>query len=235
MAARLAVAGALVELDAKEQAALLAAQLPQGGRDMAEIVEPALARWRSRRSAPNGSGGLRIRIPRSEPSTWPFRPLGSCKNLLRESGLVKIAADQSQPLSIRLEAAKSLSITSDSGLETHAERLLAADDASQGAVRLIAVRMLARHSGPAAEVLLLRLAADDEPAVAAAAVAQLIHANAALLKPHRSKLLQSPDAKLRQFGIQVVQHDPGSRGISSSGRDAGRRASGRAPRRRARP
>ena len=70
--------------------------------------------------------------------------------------------------------------------------------------RLVAATLLMRHRGAEAETLLLRLAADAEPAVAVLAGGRLAEINRDRLKPLLDRLTASSDSGLRQLGARVL-------------------------------
>jgi len=209
-AARLTAARALVELDAKEHAAVLAAQLTTGGRDMAEIVEPALARWRDPMLGEQWLKRLKAPDASSRSLQLAIRGVGALRNLAAREPLMEIAADRSRSLIIRLAAAETLGTLCDNGLEQYAGRLLSAQGAAQPSVRLIAAMLLSRHSGQASEELLSALSTDENAAVAVLAVKRLLRIHPALLESRRAWLLHHQDSTIRMLGIEAVLTNPGS-------------------------
>ncbi|MCC6492718.1 MAG: HEAT repeat domain-containing protein [Pirellulales bacterium] len=218
--ARLGVARALVEVDAKQHAALLTAQLPRGGRDMAEIVEPALADW--------GDRSLRnVWLARLDDPQAARRELhlaiaglGKLADPAAKTPLLRIVSDASRSLSLRVGAARSLAQLADAGLEADAERFLASSSADS-ASGLLAVYMLGRHSGPRTEQLLMDLSANKNPAVAATAVARLIDLHADLLEPKLEGLIHSSDARVRLLGIRAVERNSRSMKLALLGEALG--------------
>ncbi len=213
LAARLPIARALVELDAKQYADLLTAQLPMGGRDMAEIVEPALACWQDSALRDQWLARLSDPLVSRRSLHLAIEGLGRLKDLAAQPKLEKIVVDRNQPLSIRLEAAKSLSKLCDAGLEPFVTRLLESPQAASDVGRLIAVLTLARHDSLEAQELFRKLARDDDSAVAAKAIEQLMRIKGARLAPPSSELLRSPDAELRLLSIQVIRRSPKSESV----------------------
>jgi HEAT repeat protein len=70
--------------------------------------------------------------------------------------------------------------------------------------RLIAATLLAHHRGPEAEALLLRLAADAEPAVAVVAGGRLAEIGPERLTPLLDRLAASSDSGLRRLAARVL-------------------------------
>jgi HEAT repeat protein len=205
---RLAVAEALITLQARDAAPSLLQTAQSGAGELRELVEPALARWDFQPARALWLERLR------EPST-PQRNL-----VLAIQGLAAVhegqAADRLRELAlsdgvagpIRLEAARALGTLRPEDLEKDAERL-AADPSARGVIpRLLAASLLRQHRGEAAIALLKRLGEDAEPTVAAVAVARLLEIDPELLVPTVEHLLASPDANLRGFGVEVLFRRP---------------------------
>jgi HEAT repeat protein len=202
---RLSVARALIVLDARQTAPILWKLAGEDGLGMSQLVEPALARWDyapareawiSRLEAKDTRPGLvmlaieclaRVRDPRAVPL---FR------------GLVRRA---SAPADFRLQSAAALGTIQTEGLEDEARRLMS--DRSPAAIvdRLVAARLLARHRGSAAQSLLLELAGDPEPAVAAIALGRLLEIDPLLVKvPMLQGLVTGRDANVRRLAAEFL-------------------------------
>jgi HEAT repeat protein len=207
-AARLAIAEALIALDAKQAAPVLLRQSQAGNSDLRDLVEPALARWDHRPVRAVWLARL------GDPATPP-RSL-----LLAIHGLATVreeeAADRLRELAlaphgagpVRLEAAQALAMLREKGLEKDAAALLT-DTSPRGLLnRLVAATLLQRHRGEEAVRLLQQLAKDSEPAVAALAVSRLIVLDPDFVFPALDGLLASPDARLRSFAVDVLFQRP---------------------------
>ncbi|MCS7045725.1 MAG: HEAT repeat domain-containing protein [Gemmataceae bacterium] len=180
-AARLAIAEALIALDARQSAPSLFEQAQRHGGDLAELVEPALAKWDF---APMRAI-WRERVQRAAAAPKP-RDLRTTRELvLAIQGLATVgearAADDlrtlvlaaTAPGPVRLEAARALGKLRTEGLEKDVADLIA-DATPRGLVsRLAAVELLQRHQGGETIALLQRLAGDAEGAVAVRAVQRL--------------------------------------------------------------
>jgi len=205
----LAVANALVEFNASRHAGLIAAQLPVGGRDLAAIIEPALAQWgdrtllqtwRQRLDDPGESPQLRLLAVRAA------RALGD--ETLKPS-LLRIALRAQDSPALRLAAAESLAEIDGSDLATHARRLIDEARPQQLLAQLVALRMVSQSQGPEVEELLKLLADSNQPTVAAAATARLLAVQPASGQQRREKLFRHPDYKVRLLGARsVVEHQP---------------------------
>jgi HEAT repeat protein len=207
-AARLAVAKALIALDAREAAPTLFRQAQAGGSDLRDVVEPALARWQYR---PAGE----VWLARLAEPTTPRRSLALAIDglaALREqqaaSRLRELALSDGADGAIRVAAARALGTLRGEGLEKDAEAL-SADASPRGlAGRLAAAALLQHHQGDHAVRLLRRLSEDPEPAVAALVVGRLIEIDPKLVVPATERLLASPDAQLRSLALDVLLKQP---------------------------
>jgi HEAT repeat protein len=205
---RLAVARALIAMEARGAAPSLWRHAQTDGADLRDLIEPALARWDY--------------LPARD--VWLERlrqPAGPRRNLvLAIEGLAAVregqAADRLREMAlsdrtdgpIRLEAARALGSLRDEGLEEDAALLLA-DGSPRGLVaRLSAASLLRRHRGEKAVRLLQRLAEDREPAVAAVAVVRLLEIDPELLAPAAEHLLGNPEANIRSSAVEVLLRRP---------------------------
>jgi HEAT repeat protein len=205
---RLTVAQALVALEAREAAPGLLRAAEAGGDDVRAIIEPALAAWDYR---PARAVWLaRVADPMASPPglVLAIRGLAAVREARAADRLRELALADRGAASVRLEAARALSLLRDAGLEEDAERL-AADTSKGGAGgRLAAAALLERHRGDRAVRLLQRLADDPEPAVAARAVTRLLGIDSKLLVTRVEHLLASPAARLRSLGAEVLFREP---------------------------
>jgi HEAT repeat protein len=224
---RLAIAQALIELDARVAAADLWQQALAGDSDLRLVVEPALALWDYK---PARAVWLkRLGDPRTPADALRLAIQGlatvgeaEAASALRDIVLQKQETQTAKepasagspnsyrpyPPSVRLEAARALGSLHASGLEKDAERL--AGDTSVDAIisRLAAAMLLSRHQGPAAVGILQRLEMDPEPAVARLAVSRLIQIDSKLVLSALERLLASPDASLRSLACKVLFQQP---------------------------
>jgi HEAT repeat protein len=201
---RLAIARALVTLDARQAAEGLLRQARAGGSDLREIIEPALARWDHRPARAMWLERLRDdRTPRRS-LVLAMQSLAVVREVEAVDRLRELALAERRDGPIRLEAARALGILHTEGLEEAAERLLPANSAPPLVARLVAASLLRQHRGAKTLPLLLRLAEDPEPAVVALAAARLLEIDPQLLLPTVEKLLAGPDPKLRSLAVEVL-------------------------------
>ena len=202
---RLAVAHALATLDARQSAEGFFRQLDADDADLREVVEPALARWDFRPARAVWLGRLGEESPHRRRHLLAMRSLGEVREEEAVSGLRKLATASAVPQPVRLEAARALAAIRRAGLEADAAPL-AADATPFG--RLVAASLLRHHQGDAALRLLLNLARDADPTVAAVALARLTEIDTKLVVPLLATVLASPDANVRAFGVETLFRQP---------------------------
>jgi HEAT repeat protein len=191
-AVRLAVARALITLEARQAAASLLEQARKGGSDLRELVEPALARWDYRPARAVWLERLADPATPRRSLILAVRGLGAAREGRAADGLRQRVLSDTVPGPVRLEAARALGSVRDGGLEKDAERL-AADPSPRGLVgRLAAAALLRRHRGEEAVRILQRLLRDRESAVAAPAAARLLEIDPKLVVPALAHLLPAP-------------------------------------------
>jgi HEAT repeat protein len=222
--AQLAVADALITLDARSAAPALFRQSQVGSSELRALVEPALARWDYR---PVRSAWLaRLRDPAARPQELllAIRGLGAVREEQAVAPLralvfpdVEGGKQEAQPGSpgpyssrlppfVGLEAARVLGTLRTEGLEQETERL--ATEARSLSDRLAAAALLHRHRSEASIRILQGLARDNEPAVAARALAPLLEIDPKPLVPAVGSLLASPDATLRSLAVKILFREP---------------------------
>ena len=172
-----------------------------GGIEFVLLTDPALAKWNHEpaksvwmKRIADSATSPRVRISAID-------ALRTIKHLPSVDPLKQLAIDRAfEPQSMRLHAARALASLVDSDLEAHASPLVA------GALvdRLVAVTLLSRHQGDAAVAMLLKLAADVEPAVATIALERLLEIDPALINPLAETLLRNGDARVRLQAARAV-------------------------------
>ncbi|MGD9855879.1 MAG: HEAT repeat domain-containing protein [Planctomycetaceae bacterium] len=206
--ARLTIAAALIELDARQAAGPLFERAQGGGTDEAQIIEPALARW----DHPPARDVWLRRL--TDPAITRQRLLLAIDGLrtvkdLRAAPLLRnLAIDRSFAAGIRLPAARALSELQSDGLFDDAARL-SADRSPRALVdRLVAVSLLSSHRGDEAEQLLRQLALDEQAAVAVIALRRLLEIDPELIHPLVETLLTNTDAGVRRLAAQSLADRP---------------------------
>ncbi len=201
---RLTAVQALVQLEAQQAADLLFQQLRDGNLDMAELVEPALARWKY---APMRQPWLaRLEQP-IEVRRWHIlavRGLAELNESAAQPRLLQLSQDRNTPVNVRVEAAIALGKIQSSGLENVARSLLADKSPTAFLDRLVAVRLLAHHRGAEAEQLLTEIAADPQPSIQACALESLFQINPDLILPLLDVAIASHDANVRRWAAETL-------------------------------
>ncbi len=215
---RLAIARTLVALDARESADALFRQLDAGGFTMALLVEPALAKWDFQPARALWLTRLKQRpFASRELSLLAIRGLGTAGESAAAEPLLSLVNAQEASSAIRLEAARNLARVQGDGLLDKA-RQLASDESRQGMFeRLVAASMLAGHRGTDVESLLLALAVDSEPAVAAVALARLLEIDPTLVLPIIETTIASADANVRHLGARAMAARPSGTNVTHLG------------------
>ena len=201
---RLSVARALVALDARRAASVLIEATGPKDLAMAEVVEPALARWaepglRDRwMERLNGEIGLR---------RFHTLAIGGLAALDEEAALprmLELALDRNVPVSVRLRAADALGTMQETGL-LDAARELSEDQAMSAVVdRLVATKMVAGHGGEETEAFLLKMATDPLPSVRTIALGLLFQIDVKLILPIIDETVGSEDANVRRWGAETL-------------------------------
>lgn len=208
-AARLTIAQALIALDFRKSAPQLF-ELAQGGStNEAMVIEPALGRW-------NHKPMREVWLSRlSEPRSTQLRRLvlaiegvGTVGEKRAVTLLRQLALDRAVAPGIRLPTARVLGELVSEGLTEDARRLVADKSPRAMIDRLVAARLLSTHLGDDLQQLLLQLAVDDQPAVAAVALRRLLQIDPELVKPLVPRLLKNRDSIVRQLAARSLVERP---------------------------
>ena len=209
---RVAVARALVALDARAAAASFFRLMSEDDAALRELIDPALARWDH---APARALWL-ARLdqpPHRRATALAIQALAAVREEKAIPRLRDLVSSRDESPAVRLEAARALAVLHPAGSEEDATRL-AADRSPRGMTdRLAAAILLRQHKSDAAVRLLQSLSADTEPAVASIALARLVEIDAKHLGPRMDQVLASPDAKVRGFGVEALVRYPGAANI----------------------
>ena len=204
----LAATRALVALNARQAADELFAHCETDGIDVAGVVEPALGQW--------DYGPIRpVWLERLEnPQTHRRRLILAIDGLaaLGEAeavpNLLELSQSTKVPGDVRLAAARSLGLIETDGLNASARKL--ADDKSPQKIvdRLIAASMIVSHRDESSLALMMELAVDSEPAVAAIALAALLEIDPDHVLRIVEPTIANPDANVRRLGARALVARP---------------------------
>jgi HEAT repeat protein len=201
---RLAIARALIELDARQTVPQLF-QLTQGGdRRLRDLIEPALARWGFRPAAAVWLERLRKPDGNSADLLLAIRGLGALREAEAASPLKELIYTEQASGPMRLEAARALGLIQTSGLDSDAQKLNGVTGSTATSAHLAAAWLLRHHQGDEAVRLLQTLGRDAEPAVVFVALERLLELDAKLVLPVMELALASSDAKVRLLGIETA-------------------------------
>ena len=199
-----AIANTLVVFEAEQRSELLAKLATRHGASVAEIVEPALAAWKS--PALRERWLQRIDEATSGPSmlAYAMRGMASLQDSEANDPLKKIVTNAAQPLGNRIVAAQSLGRINETGLVEFAAELLDQPARHVELNALLAIETMSRHAGEEAVELLTRQLDHPRTAVQARALGRLYEIDFRLVDRHVDRLLESPDANVRRVCLNAM-------------------------------
>ncbi|MFN0056148.1 MAG: hypothetical protein ACKV0T_28710 [Planctomycetales bacterium] len=203
---RYAAARALLALEARDEAARLHAASRQYGPELRQLIEPALGVWNYEPLRDDWRARLAAKDPRPRELLMAIQGLARMEDAASVVALLEISRDFFRPPSIRLEASRAAGKLQTTGLEEHAQRYVTATSPIWH--RLCAVGLLQRHTSDQARTLLLSLAQDVEPSVAAPALASLNAIDFDLVVPLAEAAMKHPDANVREQGLAAYVARP---------------------------
>lgn len=204
------IASTLMQLDIRDAADELYEFSQSGSRTVQRSIEPVLADWQYEPIQPQWLE--RLRTPSVVPAQsllLAIHGLATTASQNAVGDLQTLAADPTRSAEQRLAAAEALGQLTESGLNSVAEHLAASASAEQTIDRLVAVRMLAGHRGESTVELLLQLAQDPQPTVAATALELLLAIDPQLIHPVAEQLLSNPDGTIRRLTARSLQPGAG--------------------------
>jgi HEAT repeat protein len=205
---RLAVAKALVSLDAKDVAPRLHALAATASAELVEVITPALAAWDYRPARADWRAKVDSADTRHRSTLLAIRALATVKEEAAADRLRELALSSDASAPVRLEAARALSELRPSGQEAEARKL--AEPTSRKVIdRLVAVTLLRRHTGDQAVTVLQTFVRDPEPSVAAIALGRLVELDPKHVLPVLTVAAESSDANVRALGVTVLDRVPG--------------------------
>jgi hypothetical protein len=212
-----AVARALTTIDARQAADLLLERAKRDGPAVARFVEPALARWDyepvravwlERLAAPDTRRRLLVLAIEGAEAVGEKQA---------QADLLRLARSRLVPPDIRLAASRALGRLQGDGLQKDAQELAGSKSPGGLLDRIVAASMLGSHQGEPATRLLLELAVDPEPAVAAIAIERLLEIDPQLVNSVVDRAIASRDAKLRRLGAEALVAQPSPQTVASLG------------------
>ena len=213
---RLALARALIALNAKKAAPSLFGHAKSGQPDMVLLVDPALAKWDHKPARQlwlerisNASVGSQIRLSAIRSLTTVGEPAAT-------DVLKKIVVKRTGDPVFRMAGARAMGSSESKGLEPVARQL--ADDSNATIVdRIVAVHLLKNHRSPAAIELMKRFAM-AEPSVATVSIERLLTIDPGLIRSKAAKLSSSPDATVRRLASNALVHRADEKSIRAIAR-----------------
>ncbi len=208
---RLTIAQTLVTLDARQAASLLFEQLTDGDLDLAEMVEPALARWDFAPARAMWLARLDGPIVFRRAHVLAIQSLTAVGEIKSLPKLQELAIDHRTPTNVRLAAAQGLGQLQTTGLQESASKLMQDKSPAATIDRLVAANLLTSHRGDETEELLAQLATDSMPSVQALGLAQLLRIDPKLIMPLVPQTIGSPDVNVRRLVSEAlisVAHEP---------------------------
>jgi HEAT repeat protein len=199
-----AIARALVDIDATQSADILFKRASEDAAAVAQIVEPALARWnyepiqeiwRKRIAVPNTRRRLLI---------LAIEGLAAVDDDGARPELLKLVRTPSLSVDLRLAAARGLAKLQPESLVQEAGKLAAEKSPERIVDRLLAATIVSRHKDQDAISLMLDLAVDAEPTVAAVALEGLLEIDPDLVIAIVDKISENDDANVRYLAARAV-------------------------------
>lgn len=199
-AARSAAARALIALEARESADTLFAVSQKYGTDLRQLVEPALAKWKYQPIRQVWQQRLDVSETRHRELMLAIDGAQIMSDSSTIPALLLIVHDSLRPNGTRLAAARAAGQIQNSGFGIDADKLL--EPATLSIVnRLCATSLLQQHRSQTELSLLVRLAQDDEPTIAAAALTALNATAPQLILPIGEQVFRNRDANVRFQGV----------------------------------
>ncbi len=214
---RRAAARAAIALETRSAAAALWKVANEDGLLMAQIVEPALARWKF----VDAAAAWRNRLERPDGERAFLLLAIECVALAGDAEavdpLLKMASDALVPAEVRAAAAAAAGKLKPNGLADTAAAAIAQKNRPEHLGRLVAALLLRQHRDDASRSLLTKLAADSEPAVAAAAIASLWATGREHALPFAAPNIASSDANLRRLAAELLCEEGTAQSIALLG------------------
>lgn len=205
----LACVQALVVLDARRSAPSFLAHAEYGDLSVSQLIEPALTRWefqpiraiwlkRLADPSPTSAGQLLLAI----------EGLRNGRETQVSGILSKWALAPTARPEIRIAAAQSLASLPGPLFEDDARKLSVDKAPARRIDRLVAATLLSHEGSLSKESVLVELAQDPEPAVAAVAWSRILKTNPDLVVDLAEQAIRSSDGKIRHVAAQTLYIRP---------------------------
>ncbi len=199
-----AVAQALIVMDAREQADTLAELASAHGASIGQIVEPALARWKS----PVMQQAWLDRVSKANASqtmmTFAINGLGMLDSTEAVDPITRLLNNTGESLQLRMAAARVLGELHETDLVDLAQSLLDLPARPPELHPLLAIELLGRHDDPSAIELLTKLVSHDSTVVQSKSLERLYEIDFRLVDRHADVLLSSDDANVRRWVAKAM-------------------------------
>ncbi|WP_145416040.1 hypothetical protein [Planctomycetes bacterium K23_9] len=207
----------LVVLESIEAAQSLADAAIERGSRIANIVEPAFAKWKSPVLKKNWIERLDQANVTDSMLLLAIDGVGAIGAKEADSALYRIAVDPDKQTTVRLRAAKALGAIGASQSLSRATQLAASDPSSKDSrvIALLVVAMLSSDKSPQAIELLGKLSADSNSVVQAASLKRLFEIDPAEVDALADNLVASPDVNVRRHCIRAMLDNPRRERIAS--------------------
>jgi hypothetical protein len=196
-----AIANALIALDAREAAELLTEQAAGGSLDLAQLVEPALARWDYKPIREVWLERLENGETQRAYLLLAIEGLAVVKEEQAVSSLRSYVNNVNASLSIRLAAARSMGTINQTELVEDARELAASDKIVD---QLLAATLIQHHSEAEVVELLASLATRDSPVVVGLALRSLFAIDPSLIYDHTASAIKNQDVNVRRVGAKAL-------------------------------
>lgn len=207
----------LIVLDARDQAELLAAQAVKHGLSVSQIVEPALASWKS----PAMQDAWLERVTEASSGrtlmTLACEGLGQLRTEQAAEPLRQVVINVAEDNQVRFSAARALGEIQRSGLTELAQQLVDTRSSPPELHALLATQVLQQHDDAATIEFLTSLVSHDSTTVQASALDRLYHIDINLVDRHAETIVNSPDSSVRRWCVRamIAKQDVGRIGLIS--------------------
>ncbi len=199
-----AVAQALITMDARDQADTLAELASAHGASIGQIVEPALARWKS----PVMQKAWLDRVTEANASqtmmTFAINGLGMLDSAEAVDPIKQLLNNTGESLQLRMTAARVLGELHKTELVDLAQSLLDLPSRPAELHPLLAIELLGRHDDPSAIELLTKLISHDSTVVQSKSLERLYEIDFHLVDKHAEALISSNDANVRRWVAKAM-------------------------------